>query len=488
VIKNKKAAGLDEIPPELWKTRKFDAHLLDFCNAVYESHEIEAWREGCILPFPKKGDLSIPSNYRGITLTSIAAKIYNKLLLNRIQPEIEKVLRKNQNGFRKARSTTGQILTIRRLIEGIKSRNLEATILFVDFSKAFDSIDRSKLELILSAYGIPDEVVQAIMMLYRKTKAKVRSPDGDTDFFNILAGVLQGDTLAPYLFIIALDYVLQSSIDPNNSLGFTLDKARSRRHPAVKLTDADYADDIALLSDKCSDAEKMLHLLEYAAEKIGLKVNAKKTEYINYNHQGTIKTIKNQQLKNVDNFVYLGSNIASTEKDVDMRIAKAWSVVKKLTTIWKSNLSENLKRNFFRATTGSVLLYGSTTWTLTKSLELKLDGAFTRMLRAALNVSWREHPTNERLYGNIPKITSLIREQRTCLAGHSYRSKEELASELILWQPKHGHRGRGRPSKTFIDQLSSDTGCPSEHLATAMSDRQSWKERVRAIRAIRPLR
>ena len=487
-IKNKKAAGLDKIPPELWKTRKFDVHLINFCNAVYESHEIEAWREGCILPFPKKGDLSIPSNYRGITLTSIAAKIYNKMLLNRIQPEIEKVLRKNQNGFRKDRSTTGQILTIRRLIEGIKSQNLEATILFVDFSKAFDSIDRSKMEHILIAYGIPNEVVQAIMILYRKTKSKVRSPDGDTDFFNILAGVLQGDTLAPYLFIIALDYVLHSSIDTNKSLGFTLTKTKSRRHPAVKLTDADYADDLALISDKCSNAEKMLHLLEYAAEKVGLKVNAKKTEYINYNHQGTIKTIKNQQLKNVDNFEYLGSNIASTEKDVDIRIAKAWSAVNKLTTIWKSNLSENLKRNFFRATTGSVLLYDSTTWTLTKRLEMKLDGAFTRMLRAALNVSWREHPTNKRLYGNIPKITTIIREQRTRLAGHSYRNKEELASDLILWQPKHGHRGRGRPNKTFVDQLSSDTGCLPEHLATAMSDRQRWKERVTAIRATRPLR
>ena len=485
VIKNKKAAGLDEIPPEVWKTRKFDTHLLNFCNAVYESHEIEAWREGCILPFPKKGDLSVPSNYRGITLTSIAAKIYNKLLLNRIQPEIEKILRKNQNGFRKGRSTTGQILTLRRLIEGIKAHNLEATILFVDFSKAFDSIDRSKLEEILNAYGIPAEVVQAIMMLYRNTKAKVRSPDGDTDFFNILAGVLQEDTLAPYLFIIALDFVLRCSIDPNKSLGFTLHKSKSRRHPAVKLTDVD---DLALLADKCSDAEKLLHLLEYAAEKVGLKVNAKKTEYINYNHHGTIKTTKNHQLKSVDNFVYLGSNIASTKKDVDIRIAKAWSVINKLTTIWKSNLSDNLKRNFFRATTGSVLLYGSTTWTLTKSLELKLDGAFTRMLRAALNVSWREHPTNERLYGNIPKLTTMIREQRTRLAGHSYRSKQELASDLILWQPTHGHRGRGRPNKTYIDQLAADTGCPSDHLATAMSDRPSWKERVRAIRAIRPLR
>ena len=115
-------------------------HILS--NAVYESHEIEESQEGCIIPSPKKGDLSIPSTTkRGITLTSIAAKIYNRLLLNRIHPEIEKILMKNQNGFRKGSFTTAQILTIQRLIKGIKAHNVEVTILFVDFSKAFDSID-----------------------------------------------------------------------------------------------------------------------------------------------------------------------------------------------------------------------------------------------------------------------------------------------------------------------------------------------------------
>ena len=92
------------------------------------------------MPFPKKGDLGQTSNYRGITLTSIAAKIYNSLLLNRIQPEMEKILRRNQNGFRKGHSTIGRILAVRRIIEGIKARQIPATLLFVDFSKAFDSL------------------------------------------------------------------------------------------------------------------------------------------------------------------------------------------------------------------------------------------------------------------------------------------------------------------------------------------------------------
>ena len=181
-LQNKKAAGLDGIPPEVWKTGKFNDLLLYYCNEVYKGNVIQSWTEGCILPFPKKGDLSKTSNYRGITLTSIAAKIYNALLLNRIQPEMEKILRRNQNGFRKGRSTIGQILTVRRIIEGVKARQIPATLLFVDFSKAFDSVHRGKMEKILLAYGIPKEIVTAIMILYRNTKSRVRSPDGDRIF------------------------------------------------------------------------------------------------------------------------------------------------------------------------------------------------------------------------------------------------------------------------------------------------------------------
>ena len=172
---------------------------------MYNGDSIDRWTEGCILPFRKKGDLSIAKNYRGITLTAVLAKIYNLLLLNRIRPEVDLILRKNQNGFRSNRSTTGQILTIRRILEGVYAKNLPATLLFIDFSKAFDSIHRGRMNDILLAYGIPKEKVNGIMMLYKNTRSLVRSPDGDTSFFDITAGVLQGDTLAPFIFIICLD-------------------------------------------------------------------------------------------------------------------------------------------------------------------------------------------------------------------------------------------------------------------------------------------
>ena len=483
-LKNKKAPGLDEIPPEVWKT-SFNDILLKSCNSLYNQSSIQIWTEGCILPFPKKGDLSLATNYGGITLTPIAAKIYNSMLLNRIQSEVEKVLRRNQNGFRKNRSTVGQILTVRRIIEGVKANDLEAVILFVDFSKAFDSIHHGKIAGILQAYRIPNVTIAAIMMLYRNTKAMVRSPDGDTDFFNVVAGVLQGDTLAPFLFILTLDYVLRTSLDKLNSFGFTLEKAKSRRYPAKKITDADYTDDLALFSNKIDDAERLLHAVEEAAARIGLYVNAKKTEYVCYKQNGEIKDLKGTTLKEVEHFTYLGSNISSTEKDVTIRIAKAWSALNRLRTIWKSSLPDNTKRNFFRAVVESVLICGSTAWTLTKHLEDKLDGTYTRMLCAILNNSWKQHPTNDHLYGNIPKVSDIIREWRTRFAGYCWRSKNELASDL--WIPKHGYSQVGRPCKSYISQLAVDTQMQIEDLKNAMEDQNVWRQRVRMVRATRPI-
>ena len=182
---------------------------------IYQN-PIDRWMKGCILPFPKKGDLGLAKNYRGITLTSIAAKIYNALVRNRIEPKIDNILRKN----RRNRSMTSQILTIHRILEGVRAKNLQATLLFVDFTKAFNSIHRGKMEWILPAYSLPKETVATIMIFYRNTKVKVHSPDGDTEYFDIVAGVLQGDTLAPYLFIICQDYMPRTSIDKIKESGF----------------------------------------------------------------------------------------------------------------------------------------------------------------------------------------------------------------------------------------------------------------------------
>ena len=217
------------------------------------------------------------------------------------------------------------------------------------------------MEQILLAYGLPKETIAAIMILNRNTKVKVRSPDGDTEYFDIVAGVLEGDTLAPYLFIICVDYVLRTSLDKIRENGFELTKKRSRRYPAKTITDPDYAHDIALLANTPNQAETLLHSLERAVAGIGLHVNAHKTEYMYFNQAGDISTLDGTFLKLVDKFTYQGSSISSTEKHVDTRLTKAWRAIDKLSVIWKSYLTDKMERSFFQAAVMSILLYGCTT-------------------------------------------------------------------------------------------------------------------------------
>ena len=142
-----------------------------------------------------------------------------------------------------------------------------------------------------------------------------------------------------------------------------------------------------------------------------------------------------------------------------------------------------MKRSFFQAAVTSILLYGCTTWTLTKRLEKKLDGNYTRMLRVILNKSWRQHPTRHQLYGHLPPITKTIQVRRTRHAGHCWRSRDELIRDVLLWTLTHGRAKAGRPARTYIRQLCEDMGCCPEDLPRAMNDREEWRERVRDIRA-----
>ena len=176
-----------------------------------------------------------------------------------------------------------------------------------------------------------------------------------------------------------------------------------------------------------------------------------------YHQKGNISTLDGTYLKLVDKFTYQGSSVSSTKKGTDKRLKKAWTAIDRLSIIWKSDLTNKMKHSFFQAAVVSILLYGCTTWTLTKQLEKKLDGNYTRMLRAILNKFWRKHPTRRQLYGHLPPIMKTIQVRWTRHAGHCWRSRDELISDILL--------------------------CSLEDLPEAMNDRVKWRERVRDIRA-----
>ena len=131
---------------------------------------------------------------------------------------------------------------------------------------------------------------------------------------------------------------------------------------------------------------------------------------------------------------------------------------------------------FFQAAIVSILLYGCTIWTLTKRLEKRLDGNYTRILRAILNRSWRQYPTNSSCTATSHPSQKTIQIRRTRHAGHCWRRRDELFSDVFQWTPTHGRAKVGRPARTYIQQLCEDTGCSPEDLPKAMNDREGWWE------------
>ena len=295
------------------------------------------------------------------------------------------------------------------------------------------------------------------------------TPGGETKHIGIVAGVLQGDTLAPYIFAIVLDFLMREAIgNKEEELGFQLERRKSRRIPPITVTDLDFADDIALVAQEIEAAQEILLRVETEACKVGFHLNAKTTEVQSYNFNTPmqIKCLSGTILKEVDNFKYLGEWTQSSEKDFLVRKALAWLACHKLKKIWTSKLSRKLKERLFIATFESVLLYGAESWTITKVMRKQTDGCYTRMLRMALNISWKQKLTNNELYQQLPPVSDKIRKRRMKLAGHCVRHKD-----LVLWEPNDGHTNRGRRKMNFINNLLEDTGMENTRdLRTLMMD------------------
>ena len=159
----------------------------------------------------------------------------------------------------------------------------------------------------------------------------------------------------------------------------------------------------------------------------------------------------------------------------------AWSACNKMDKLWKSSLNRQIKIRLFRATIEPILLYGSETWTLSARQHHRLDGCYTCFLLLLLNLSWKSHPSLKDIYGDLPRISSLVRKRHIQFAGHCARASDELISSFVLLRHPSSHRRSRKP--TFPDIISRDTAIPKEDLLTAMTNREYWKGVVNSISA-----
>ena len=269
--------------------------------------------------------------------------------------------------------------------------------------------------------------------------------------------------------------------------------------PTLHLTDLDFADDIVLLAPTLPKAQKLIKNLEKAALKVGLKINQSKTEYILVGDWGnkTQRDIKIAAgpLKRVEDYKYLGSWLLNSTTDFKIRKDLAWIAIKKLYRVWGSSvITREVKINLFLATIESILLYNATTWTMTQTLEKSLDGAaYTKLLRYALNVSWRDHVTNIDLYGKLPRVSVRLRERRLTFAGHcwrSYQSAKQPIHDLLFWTVPEGVQRQGNHT-TYVKVLLEDYGGEKikkkdlagaiSQVQKAMENREQWRKDVKSL-------
>uniref|UniRef100_H3AVD9 Reverse transcriptase domain-containing protein n=1 Tax=Latimeria chalumnae TaxID=7897 RepID=H3AVD9_LATCH len=386
VLKNGKAAGIDKSrrpeslkfwgPEVITELKKIFNDLLEGQNPPWQ------WLNNLIIPVFKKGTITNMNNYRGITLMSVAAKVFNHVLLNRIYLHVDNILDPYQAGFQKNRSFTEQIHILRRTIKGANDQQLPLVIGFIDFYKVFDSAIR-KIDI-----GLKSQVVI----------------DNDrSQPFRVETGVLQGDVLAPLLFVVVLDYAFKQET-PNS--GFVINRGDKIRHLAFA--------DIAQLSNTIDDIELQMKELIQKVRKVGLKVNTDKTKIMAIPPVCGECKLNSEPIEQVDNFKYLRSLIRTS----------AWSTFWKLNKILHSqDIDPKIKKNIYLTTCVPVFLYGSETWALTETVKKKINRFHTFCLHIIQGLRRTDRVRNEQILAaakeNVLSIT-VLRRQLTWL-GHQLR-------------------------------------------------------------------
>jgi len=453
-LKNGKAAGVDSICAEVLKadTSLTAERLLPLFEMIWEQESFPTdWKEGIIVKLPKKGDLTDCNNWRGINILCVVMKVFCKIILERMVKLIDAKIRPEQAGFRAGRSCIDQANALRIIIEQSVEMRSPLYLLFVDYEKAFDSINRECIWAELINLGVPKKIVSLIRSSYDGFACKVLHNGLLSEPFTSISGVRQGCLLSPLLFIIIMDAVVRRS-SVNEPRGIVFNPLNMNE----RLECLDYADDKCEMSHRLSDMEAKIADLASESSKVGLKINYKKTKEmrINSDNNRSLK-LENQVIDKVSEFQYLGcvmTEDGGAEQDVRNRINKARGAYIQLRCIWDSNVySKKTKMNIFRACVLSVLLYGCETWLVTERIKQLLQVFVNRCLRRIFRIFWPNRISNQDLWrkAELKDINLEVRRRKFGWIGHTLRrSPNEVCFKALVYNPQ-GSRRRGRPKNTW---------------------------------------
>lgn len=507
VLSDRKAPGSDGIPAEIWKHG--GANLVDQLHRIiiraWEEEDVpQEWKDASLVTIFKKGDRTDCGNYRGISLLCIAGKAFARILLNRLETHIAPlILPETQCGFRPNRSTMDMIFCLRQLQEKCIEQDKSLYVVFVDFTKAFDTVGRSGLWQLLRKYGCPEKFTNMIRALHTGMNAKVQSTE-ETIHFAVTNGVKQGCVLAPTLFSLFLSAMLDEAfrdLDEGVYLQtradadlFTISHFRAKtKTTRILARELLFADDSALVAHRAEDIQKITDAFSSASKKFGLKINVKKTEVLYQPCSQAIPEapikVDHADLASVRDFTYLGSTIskdATLDTELQKRMSKASSAYGRLRErLWNNHhVPIRTKCKVYRAIVIATLLYGAETWTLYRRQIKKLHVFMMRQLRKIMNVKWWDKITNVDVLrrAGLPSMDDLVIRKNLRWTGHVLRMEPgRLPKQILYSQLTEGKRKKGRPRLRFKDTIKRNLKWRSispSQLSTLAMQRPAWREAV----------
>ena len=460
-MKSGRAAGVCGIPPELLSAGG-DSVLNDLVavfQKIWTTSEIPSdWKKSIIVPiYKKKGDPRDCNNHRGVSLLSAGGKLFGRTILNRIRGHLVKHQRPEQSGFTPKKSTVDRILALRILIERRREFHKRFLGAYVDFKKAFDSVHRETLWELLRLRGVPNEILRLIRALYTDTESAVRWGGDTSDSFPVSTGVRQGCVLAPSLFGVCMDRVMEGAVNR----GFSVVSFGEER-----FTDLDFADDAVIFAETMGELTGFLDALAGESEGLGLRVSWVKTKIQQFLH--TVDELcseancRGEVVEIVPVFSYLGSKIScdgSVTVEIERRLGLAWGAMSSLgDNVWGSRyLSRTTKVEVFKRLVLPVLLYGCETWTLTSTMRARLDSFGTKNLRRILGYRWYDMKPNWRLLeeASMENISTLILRRQLSMFGHVARlpTSDPVHRIISCPDPPAWKRRRGRPPLSWLKRI-----------------------------------
>jgi hypothetical protein len=455
-LKDGKSEGVDEIPAEMIKClgEKAKEELVKLCQEIYTTGEWPSdFVEMIMIPLQKKPNATECSDHRTISLIVHASKILLKILTKRLEGKVEAIqfIGDDQFGFRKGRGTREAIAVLRTLGERSLQHGKDIFVCFVDYEKAFDRVNWSKLMKILERIGVDEKDRQLIRHLYLSQSVVVRVNGGNSEPGLLGRGVRQGCPLSPLLFNIYIQQMIMETME-NVEDGV---KVGGQLVNAIR-----FADDQAMVASTNAGLQRIMDSLNRTSGEYGMRINIKKTKMMRISREEGKSmniTINGNKLEQVTQFCYLGSTITEdcrSHTEIKKRIAMGKEAFDKRRELLRGKLKLELKKRMVKSLVWSVVLYGAETWTLTKEDTKRLEAFEMWTWRRILKISWTEHQSNEEVLRKVQEERTLmntIRKRQTNWIGHILRGDSLL--KTVMEGRMLGKKVAGRPRIMMLDWM-----------------------------------